>query len=108
MDGDASKKIIIPYSINCKPFSHTMVSPLSTENPTPDGNHFAFMLSFVNLFFYQRLHLQNLMADNVLTMKLAGLRPVCPMSRADPMNYANRNGGCSHVTEEDENRGQQG
>ena len=33
--GDVGKKVTKPYSINCNPFSRAMVSPLSTENPTP-------------------------------------------------------------------------
>jgi hypothetical protein len=32
---DAGKKVIKSYSINCNAFSRAMVSPLSTENPTP-------------------------------------------------------------------------
>ena len=30
-NGDAGKKVIKPYSINCNPFSRAMVSPLSTH-----------------------------------------------------------------------------
>jgi hypothetical protein len=33
--GDAGKKVTKSYSINCNPFSRAIVSPLSTENPTP-------------------------------------------------------------------------
>ena len=34
-NGDAGNKVTKSYSINCNPFSRAMVSPLSTENPTP-------------------------------------------------------------------------
>ncbi len=36
-NGNADKKVIKPYSINCNPFSRAMVSPLSTKNPMPGG-----------------------------------------------------------------------
>ena len=36
-NGDAGKKVTKPYSINCNPFSRAMLSPLSTEKPTPGG-----------------------------------------------------------------------
>ena len=36
-NGDAGKKVTKSHSINCNPFSRAMLSPLSTEKPTPRG-----------------------------------------------------------------------